>query len=190
MFFAFILGLILHTLGKEQKLSLHRNTDSSNYSSSTILIHIAPVFSGNSILPLSSQGEKIFSATKLQTTQLNIHGAKLTVEIADTLSSRNQGLMGKDSIPDGYGMLFVYDKPQKIAFWMKNTKIPLSIGFFDAEKRLVQIEDMDPPKSPEATLRTYASSLPVQYALEVPQNWFKLHKIPFGAKFALHDLPR
>lgn len=127
-------------------------------------------------------------AILLRTAQLDIHDTQITVEIADTAPSRARGLMNRESLPEGRGMLFVYDKPGKLSFWMKNTKIPLSVGFFDEEKRLIQIEDMDPPKTNTVPPRTYTSKAPAQYALEVPQHWFQQHKIPYGAKFALHDL--
>ncbi len=124
----------------------------------------------------------------LHTSHLEINRATVTVEIADTPASRDRGLMERDSLEVGHGMLFVYDKPTKLSFWMKNTRIPLSIGFFSKEKRLLQIEDMDPPKSKTAPLVLYNSLLPAQYALEVPQGWFTQNKITPGMKFTLHDL--
>lgn len=133
---------------------------------------------------------RFFLATLLQTALLEISNVQVNVEIADTVSTRNLGLMDRSSLPEGNGMLFVYEEPETLSFWMKNTKIPLSIGFFDAERRLIQVEDMDPPKTRESPLRIYSSSFPAQYALEVPQHWFKKHKIPYGAKFTLHDLPQ
>lgn len=118
---------------------------------------------------------------------LRIGMVQLNVEIADTPQSRDQGLMGRSSIADGSGMLFVYEKPQTLCFWMKNTKIPLSIGFFDEHKVLRQIENMDPPPTPTSPLRLYKSITPMQYAIEVPQNWFNQNNISIGEKFTFLD---
>lgn len=118
--------------------------------------------------------------------QIQIGHEVLTVEIADTHETRSRGLMWRTELAEGQGMLFVYKTSDWQSFWMKNTLIPLSIGFFNEQRILVQIIDMDPPIQGKP-LTTYNSRTPVRYALEVPQGWFERHEIKPGAKFSFLD---
>lgn len=114
-----------------------------------------------------------------KTTKLKICGKRLEVDIADTDSSREKGLMYRKSMPENYGMLFVYDNEQPMSFWMKNTFIPLSIAFFDKEKKLINILDMKPLD----TSKIYPSQKPAQFAIEVNQGWYTKNKVDVGCKF-------
>lgn len=100
-------------------------------------------------------------------------GKTLKVEIADTEETRSKGLMFRKSLDKNAGMLFVYHKEEFLSFWMKNTYIPLSIAFFDKNKKLVSIHDMEPLDSS----RTYTSKGPAMYAIEVNKGWFVNNKI-------------
>ena len=109
---------------------------------------------------------------KLATTVLAIErvGAEIvhiTVEIARTEEERSAGLMHRKKLPDGEGMIFVFDRDQQLSFWMKNTLIPLLIAFISSDGRITEIKDMQP-----LDLTTVQSSRSVRYALEVPQGWF------------------
>ncbi len=114
--------------------------------------------------------------------QIKLGSEILDCEIANTCESRARGLMGRKSLPEGKGMLFVYDRAQRLAFWMKDTLIPLSIGFFDDQKVLLKILDMDPPIGDH--LIKYRCTAPARYALEVPQGWFERHNVRVGDKFS------
>jgi hypothetical protein len=89
-------------------------------------------------------------------------------EVADTQELRRKGLSGRASIDPGYGMLFVFEEPSIVSFWMKDTTIPLSIAFIKEDGTIAQIERMQPQD-----LTRISSNEPVQYVLEVRQGWFE-----------------
>ena len=97
--------------------------------------------------------------------------------------------MFRSHLPEGKGMLFVFEKADILSFWMKNTLIPLSIAFFDENQELLNIEDMVPVQKGKL-LSSFKSKAPARYALEVPQGWFKKHKIVPGMKFSFLDQPK
>ncbi len=112
--------------------------------------------------------------------------ATLSVEIARTIEARSQGLMYRTSLPEDAGMLFVFDEDARIGFWMKNTLIPLSIGFIDRTWRLLEILDMKVAPDPEAgPFDIYTPAQAYRYALEVNQGYFTRKGITPGARFEL-----
>jgi uncharacterized membrane protein (UPF0127 family) len=80
-------------------------------------------------------------------------------------------------------MLFVFERDRPVRFWMKGTRIPLSIAFLNANGTIVRLADMD-PADPEFR---YPSGVPVRYALETNRGWFAAQAIRPGdsAKFSL-----
>ncbi len=92
----------------------------------------------------------------------------LPVEVADDDIEQSRGLMFRDALPAGAGMLFVFDEPQPLSFWMKNTLIPLDILYFDAEGVFVSRTSMDPCIAEPC--RTYPSIGLARYALEVQRG--------------------
>lgn len=92
---------------------------------------------------------------------------RFSVEVADDHDERSRGLMFRDAMPSDHGMLFVHDREQPLAYWMKNTRIPLDILYFDAERRLVSIQRGVPPCSAGDRCPNYPSEGPAKYVLEL-----------------------
>ena len=132
------------------------------------------------ILILLLVGFTPFSCSKnndLQTQVIRINQWEITVETADTQEAQEKGLMGRESLDEDRGMLFVYDLDSRKSFWMKNTKIPLSIAYIGADGTIREIYDMEP-----LSTRTVDSKYSVRYALEVNQGAFQRHGIKTGDK--------
>ncbi|NIY81056.1 DUF192 domain-containing protein [Celeribacter sp. HF31] len=67
--------------------------------------------------------------------------ARFSVEIADDAGERALGLMNRAEMPRSHGMLFVYEKPQPVSFWMANTLIPLDMIFVDRQGVVTRVHD-------------------------------------------------
>lgn len=118
--------------------------------------------------------------------KLKIGNQTLTVEVADTQEKAARGLMYRKQLKENEGMLFIFENEEPRSFWMKNTFIPLDIGYFNAKKELIDIQSMTPVTSELQTdIPTYPSKGPAQYALEVPKGWFEKHKIRLKERFSL-----
>lgn len=72
--------------------------------------------------------------------------AAFTVEVADDASERARGLMFRERLPASSGMLFVYERPQPVSFWMENTLIPLDMIFADATGRVTKVHENAVPR--------------------------------------------
>ena len=100
---------------------------------------------------------------------------ELTVELARTAAERSRGLMFREELPEDRGMLFVFRRETKTGFWMKDTKIPLSIAFIASDGLILETQDMEPLS---AALHTPARKY--RWALEVNQGWFERHGLGAG----------
>ncbi len=112
---------------------------------------------------------------QLPTETLTIRFFQNTAEIAKTPAQRSRGLMGRTSLPQNHGMLFVFEQPERQCFWMKNTPLPLSIAFIDAQGRISSIANMTPFSE-----ETHCSTEPVPFALEMEQGWFQKRGVLAG----------
>jgi uncharacterized membrane protein (UPF0127 family) len=98
---------------------------------------------------------------------VELAGSRYTVELADDDSERARGLMFRDAMPATSGMLFVHEREEPLAYWMKNTKIPLDILYFDSRRRLVSQQRDVPPCAAGDACPNYPSRVPALYVLEL-----------------------
>ncbi|MCC7040408.1 MAG: DUF192 domain-containing protein [Burkholderiales bacterium] len=116
------------------------------------------------------------AAAELPKITLTIGMHKVTAEVATTPDERARGLMQRFSLQPDHGMLFVFERAEPLAFWMKNTFIPLSIAFIGSDGKIINVEDMQPQ-----TETTHWSKGPARYALEMKKGWFAEKGIGPGA---------
>ena len=112
-----------------------------------------------------------------------IHVGDRTVQmqVAVQPAELEKGLMFRTSMGTDEGMLFVFDRPQPMGFWMRNCEIPLDIGYFDASGELKEIYPMYPHD--ERSVSSHSRSL--QFCLEMNQGWFKQAGVKPGARLDL-----
>jgi hypothetical protein len=99
------------------------------------------------------------------------------LQVAALPAEMQKGLMFVKAMGENEGMVFVFDQPQPMSFWMRNTLIPLDIGYLDADGTLKEIYPMYPHDE-----RSVRSATRHQFALEMNQGWFSRHGVKPGAK--------
>ena len=99
------------------------------------------------------------------------------MQLAIFSAEMEHGLMGRRDLGNDQGMLFVYREPTQMSFWMRNTPLPLDIGFFSDRGELKEIYSMLPYD--EAPIRSRSNAL--EFALEMNRGWFHEHGIKPGA---------
>ena len=103
----------------------------------------------------------------LRTIQMKVGIYSIQAEVADSPDLREVGLMNRTSLPTNSGMLFIFEPKAGNCFWMKNTKLPLSIAFIADDGKIVNIEEMQAD-----TTNNHCPKAPIRYALEMNKGWF------------------
>jgi len=125
-------------------------------------------------------------AQSLPVTELRAGMHLIHAEVAADYSTRARGLMHRKGLAPNAGMLFIFDAPSEQCMWMKNTYIPLSVAFIDAQGVIINIADMTPHSE-----QSHCAARPAVYALEMTQGWFAQRGIKAGAKLGgLNTAPR
>ncbi len=120
-----------------------------------------------------------------------LSGKTISIELAENELQRSHGLMYRDKMKDMEGMLFIFEYEQSLSFWMKNTFLDLSIGYFDKNRTLVDVQEMRAMNSVVGeNLPSYPSIKPAMYALEMNKGWFAKNKVKVGAKFEFVGVPK
>ncbi len=108
----------------------------------------------------------LLAACRPQGPAVEIGGQQFAVEIADTDAKRQKGLMFRTHLADDHGMLFIFPDQSLRAFWMKNTRIPLDILYFNRDLELVDLQH-DVPPCHRHQCPSYPSARPARYVLEL-----------------------
>ena len=113
-----------------------------------------------------------------------VGGRAVQMQLAVFPAEMEHGLMDRRDLAPDQGMVFVYAQPVRMSFWMRNTPLPLDIGFFSSEGELKEVYALRPYD--ETTIRSQGTRL--QFALEMNQGWFHQNGIRPGATIDLAAL--
>lgn len=117
-------------------------------------------------------------------TTIRLGSQHLYVQVANTPEALQRGLMFRRAVAPYDGMLFVFLSPQKVVFWMKNTLIPLDVGYFDSQGVLREIHPLRPFDETSVT----SQSDDIRYALELPQGDFAKKGIKIGDLLEISEI--
>ena len=113
----------------------------------------------------------------------------MTCEVASSPEKRSVGLMFREELPVDEGMLFVYESPHNVSFWMKNVLIPLDIIFLDESGTVINVEEADIEINvPDEKLKRYFSTSPAKWVVEINQGLCKLYGIGVGTNVSIEYL--
>ncbi len=150
-----------------------------------VKIFILFVFFSASVFALTDETKVVFQKQTMTLVSGKI-SKKITAEIAATEDQHERGLMFRQNLGKDNGMLFIFNDEMTRSFWMKNTLIDLSIGYFNKDKKLIDVQEMKAVTSIlQQEIPSYPSRAPAQYALEMNPNWFTKNRIEKGAVLKL-----
>jgi len=107
-------------------------------------------------------------------------GSAVRIEIATDDDTRAQGLMFRDRVPEGTGMLFMFAQSGDFPFWMKNTLVPLDMIWVDDQKRVVHVEHDVPPCKADPC-PSYPPHAVAKYVLELGAGQAAKHRVVIGS---------
>jgi uncharacterized membrane protein (UPF0127 family) len=137
-----------------------------------------PVFALISLLiSIQLSGDRAHaSVTSFDQGYLLVRAELIKVEFAQSKEEQTAGLSNRNLQTNNSFMVFIYNQPQRVSFWMKDTKKDLSIAFINENNRIIQIENL---KAKSLKILNSKSS-EVKYAFEVPRGFFSLNDVKIG----------
>lgn len=115
---------------------------------------------------------------------IEMGGKELQLQLALAPNEQQRGLMYRKKLAKGHGMLFLFEKPERRGFWMRNTSIPLDIGYFNAEGRLLEVRKLFPYNE----LTVSSASNRVLIAVETNRGWYEANGVGKGARIDIKAL--
>jgi hypothetical protein len=125
----------------------------------------------------STHGPLNHALPRLATLKLWLGSQELVAEVARTPTEVQTGMMFRTNIADNEGMLFIFSRPIRVSFYMRNTIVPLSCAYLDPEGVILEIHDLKPRDETPVE----AGSDNVQFVLETAPGWFQRNGIRVGA---------
>ncbi len=115
-------------------------------------------------------------------------GYVVRVEVAANDELRAQGLMFRDRLREGYGMIFIFARMDVYPFWMKNTLIPLDMIWIDDDRRIAHVKhDVQPCQADPCP--SHDPGVPARYVLEVAGGVARQHGLREGDRLQFSGLP-
>ena len=121
------------------------------------------------------------SVTSFEQGYLLVGRELIMVEFAQTKDEQRTGLSNRALNASNSFMVFIYDQPQQVSFWMKNTRKDLSIAFVDAGNKIIQIENL----KAKSLKIVKSKSSQIKYAFEVPKGYFAVSNIQIGDELVI-----
>ena len=116
-----------------------------------------------------------------------VNGKRFSIQIADNDETRARGLMFVRELPADSGMLFIHDRQEPVAYWMKNTFIALDILYFDEQFKLVSAQLNVLPCGTQSQCPNYPSYEPIKYVLEINAGIAEQIKLKKGDQLKLSE---
>lgn len=115
-----------------------------------------------------------------------VHGVSLTLELATTSQKRAQGLSGRTSVPEKYGMLFVFPNPGIYGFWMKDMLVPLDLFWLNDKGQVVSFQNS---VATDTYPNVFEPTEPALYVLETRAGFAKEYRVATGTTVDLKNIP-